>query len=204
MLRLYIWGYLNQVRSSRHLERACARDLEALWLIRQLAPDYRTIAAFRHDNPEAIVAASTAFIRFCRESGLITGRVVAVDGTKMHAVASKKNIATAERPARDVAHTEREISYYLDRLDIIDEQVAQGYDDQPNIGRRLAMRSLRCAAARTSLSTGNENSKGATRRCWSSVSTKPGRWVTVERLSSPLTTSRAWSTSTAGSSSIMT
>ena len=55
MLRLYIWGYLNQVRSSRHLEKACVRDLEALWLMRRLAPDYRTIAAFRHDNPEAIV-----------------------------------------------------------------------------------------------------------------------------------------------------
>lgn len=58
MLRLYIWGYLNQIRSSRHLEKACVRDLEALWLMRRLAPDYRTIAAFRHDNPEAIVAAS--------------------------------------------------------------------------------------------------------------------------------------------------
>ena len=54
MLRLYIWGYLNQVRSSRHLERACVRDLEALWLMRRLTPDYRTIAAFRHDNPPAL------------------------------------------------------------------------------------------------------------------------------------------------------
>jgi transposase len=131
MLRLYIWGYLNQVRSSRHLERACVRDLEALWLLRQLAPDYRTIAAFRHDNPEAIVGASAAFIQFCRESGLISGRQVALDGTKMQAVASKKNIAGAERLARDLAHTEREIAYYLDRLDIIDEQIAKGYDDQP-------------------------------------------------------------------------
>jgi transposase len=121
MLRLYIWGYLNEVRSSRHLERACVRDLEALWLVRHLAPDYRTITAFRHDNPEAIVRASAAFIQFCRENGLITGRQVALDGTKMQAVASKKNIAGAERLARDLAHTEREIAYYLDRLDIIDE-----------------------------------------------------------------------------------
>lgn len=67
MLRLYIWGYLNQLRSSRHLERACTRDLEALWLLRRLAPDYRTIAAFRHDNPEAIIASSAAFIQFCRK-----------------------------------------------------------------------------------------------------------------------------------------
>lgn len=66
MLRLYIWGYLNQVRSSRHLERSCRRDLEVIWLMRQLRPDYRTIAAFRHDNPEAIVRMSAAFITFCR------------------------------------------------------------------------------------------------------------------------------------------
>ncbi|MDP3593646.1 MULTISPECIES: IS1182 family transposase [unclassified Phenylobacterium] len=131
MLRLYVWGYLNQVRSSRHLERACIRDLEALWLMKQLAPDYRTIAAFRHDNPEAIVAASAAFIQFCLDGGLITGRMVALDGTKMRAVASPKNIAGAERLARDVAHTEKEIAYYLDRLDAMDEAVTQGFDDQP-------------------------------------------------------------------------
>jgi transposase len=130
MLRLYVWGYLNQVRSSRHLERACVRDLEALWLMRRLAPDYRTIAAFRHDNPEAIVRADAAFVQFCRE-GLVGGHTVALDGTKMRAAASPKNIAGAERLTRDLAHTEREIAYYLDRLDAIDEQVAQGFDDQP-------------------------------------------------------------------------
>ncbi|CAN7652098.1 IS1182 family transposase [Phenylobacterium sp. LjRoot225] len=131
MLRLYVWGYLNQVRSSRMLERACWRDLEALWLMRRLAPDYRTIAAFRHDNPEAIVRTSAAFVQFCREQGLVGGHMVALDGTKMRAVASPKNIAGAERLARDIAHTEREIAYYLDRLDSMDEQVAQGFGDQP-------------------------------------------------------------------------
>jgi transposase len=131
MLRLYIWGYLNQVRSSRHLERACVRDLEALWLMRHLTPDYRTIAAFRHDNPEGIVAVSATFVQFCREQGLIAGRTVALDGTKMRAVASPKNIAGAERLARDIAHTQKEIAYYLDRLDIIDETAARGFDDQP-------------------------------------------------------------------------
>lgn len=99
--------------------------------MRRLAPDYRTIAAFRHDNPEAIIAASAAFVQFCREKGLVGGRVVAIDGTKMRAVASPKNIAGAERLARDIAHTEKEIAYYLNRLDIIDETVAQGFDDQP-------------------------------------------------------------------------
>src|ERR1700730_11077191 len=131
MLRLYIWGSLNQVRSSCHLERACVRDLEALWLMRRLAPDYRTTAAFRHDNPEAIIAASAAFVQFCREQGLVGGRIVAVDGTKMRAVASPKNIAGAERLARDIAHTEKEIAYYLDRLGIIDEEGVQGFDRHP-------------------------------------------------------------------------
>lgn len=99
--------------------------------MRRLAPDYRTIAAFRHDNPEAIVSASAAFVQFCRRQGLIGGRMVALDGTKMLAVASPKNIAGTERLARDLAHTEREIAYYLDRLDVIDDQVSQGFDDQP-------------------------------------------------------------------------
>lgn len=130
MLRLYIWGYLNQLRSSRQLERACQRDLEALWLMRRMTPDYRTIAAFRHDNPEAIVSVSAAFIRFCRESGFVAGNTVALDGTKMRAVASPKNIAGADRLARDIAHTEAEIAYYIDRLDIADEQASQRSGDQ--------------------------------------------------------------------------
>jgi transposase/IS5 family transposase len=131
MLRLYIWGYLNQLRSSRHLERACSRDLEAMWLLRRLTPDYRTIAAFRHDNPEAIVAVSAAFIGFCREQGLVRGQTVALDGTKMRAAASAKNIAGAERLARDIAHTEGEIAYYLQRLDIMDGQEADGLAGRP-------------------------------------------------------------------------
>lgn len=131
MLRLYIWGYLNQLRSSRHLERACSRDLEAMWLMRRLTPDYRTIAAFRHDNPEAIVRMSAAFITFCREQGLVRSDIVSLDRTKMRAVASAKNIAGAERLARDIAHTEDEIAYYLDRLDIMDDQEARGVADRP-------------------------------------------------------------------------
>src|SRR5258708_21875182 len=97
----------------------------------RLAPDYHPIAAFRHDNPEAIIAASAASVQFCGEQGLVGGRVVAVDGTKMRAVASQKNIAGAGRLARDIAHTEKEIAYYLGRLDIINETVAQGFEDQP-------------------------------------------------------------------------
>jgi transposase len=122
MIKLYIWGYLNQIRSSRQLERACLRDLEAIWLLRRLTPDYRTIAAFRHDNPDAIVGVSAAFIDFCKDYGLVRGNTVSLDGTKMKAVASAKNIAGKDRLERDIAHTEKEIAYYLDRLDIADQQ----------------------------------------------------------------------------------
>lgn len=122
MLKLYIWGYLNQIRSSRQLERTCLRDLEAIWLLRRLTPDYRIIAAFRHDNPDAIVGVSVAFIEFCKEYGLVNGNTVALDGTKMKAAASAKNIAGKDRLERDITHTERQIAYYLDRLDIADEQ----------------------------------------------------------------------------------
>ena len=85
--------------------------------MRRLAPDYRTIAAFRHDNPGAIIAASAAFVQFCREQGIVGGRVVVVDGTEMRAGASPKNIAGTERLARYIAHTKKEIAYYLERRD---------------------------------------------------------------------------------------
>src|SRR3546814_6660716 len=90
MLRLYIWGYLNQLRSSRQLERACQRDLEAIWLMRRMTPDYRTIAAFRHDNHEAIIRTGAASISFCRANGLVTTGKVALDGTKTPAVARNR------------------------------------------------------------------------------------------------------------------
>jgi hypothetical protein len=98
-------------------------------------------------------------VQFCGEQGLVGGRMVALDGTKIRAVASPKNIAGAERLVRDIAHTEREIAYYLDRLDVMDEQVTKGFDDQPahreafghaiaSLGRRkdrLAKRQLELA-----------------------------------------------------------
>ena len=191
MLRLYIWGYLNQVRSSRHLEMACVRDLEALWLMRRLPPDYRTIAAFRHDNPGAIVAASAAFVQFCREQGLIGGRMVALDGTKMRAVASPKNIAGAGRLARDIAHTEKEIAYCLARLDIIDETVARGFADQPlhREGFTAAIASLQ--RRRIGWPDGNRNWSVETRRSSCSAGRRQSRWATAALPRRPLTIFRA-------------
>ena len=107
------------------------RPPEALRLTTRVEPHYHTIAVFRHDNPEAIVGVAAACVQFRRERGLIGRSTVALDGTKMRAVASGKNIAGAERLARDLVHTEKEINYYLDRLDVLKEAAAQGFDDQP-------------------------------------------------------------------------
>lgn len=86
-LRLYIWAYLK-LRSALQLERVYQCDLEALLMLCRMTLDYRTIAAFRHDNPEAIVSVSAAFIRFYRESSFVVGNTVALEGRKMCAVAS--------------------------------------------------------------------------------------------------------------------
>jgi transposase len=105
-------------------------------------------------------------VQFCREQGLVGGRVVAVDGTKMRAVASPKNIPGAERLARDISHTEKEIAYYLDRLDIIDKMVAQGFEDQPlhreNFAAAIASLERRKSSARAKAAVvGASRRKGA-------------------------------------------
>jgi transposase len=86
MLKLYLYGYLNQVQSSRRLEREAGRNLELMWLTGRLAPGFKTIADFRRDNSEAIRATCHQFVVLCREVGLIAGGTVAVDGSRFKAV----------------------------------------------------------------------------------------------------------------------
>lgn len=88
LLKLYTYGYLNQVRSTRRLEKECQRNVEVLWLMRRLAPDFKTIANFRQQNSAAIRQACREFIQFCREAKLLDGRMVAIDGSKFKAAAS--------------------------------------------------------------------------------------------------------------------
>src|SRR5215469_9813067 len=86
MLKLYLYGYLNRVQSSRRLEREAGRNVECMWLTRKLAPDFKTIADFRRDNGEAIRAVCNRFVILCRGVGLIAGGTVAVDGSRFKAV----------------------------------------------------------------------------------------------------------------------
>ena len=122
LLKLYVYGYLNRVRSSRRLEREAQRNVEVMWLINRLAPSFKTIADFRKDHPEAIVGVCRAFVRFCREQALYGGKVVAIDGSKIEAVASRKKVMTPKRIAERTAEIDRKIAEYLASLDEADRR----------------------------------------------------------------------------------
>jgi transposase len=120
MLKLYVYGYLNEVRSSRRLERECRRNLELMWLVRRLAPDHKTIADFRRDNGAAIVGACRAFVLFCRDQGLFAARLLAIDGAKFRAAASPIRVMDRRRIAEEAEKIDVRISSYLADLDKTD------------------------------------------------------------------------------------
>jgi transposase len=122
LLKLYVYGYLNQVRSSRRLEREAQRNVEVMWLINRLAPAFKTIADFRKDHAKGIVGVCQAFIRFCRQQALFGGELVAIDGTKIEAVASRKQVITPQRIAKQTAAIERKIAEYLATMDEADRE----------------------------------------------------------------------------------
>lgn len=107
LLKLYLYGYLNQIRSSRKLERESQRNIEVLWLLNRLAPDHKTIANFRRENGAAFAALCRAFVCFCRGEGLISGELVAIDGSKFQAVASKRQVVSCWCASRSTARSAR-------------------------------------------------------------------------------------------------
>jgi transposase len=122
LLKLYVYGYLNKVTTSRRLETECHRNLEVLWLMKRLAPDYKTIADFRKDNGRAVRGTCRSFIQFCREVRLLSGRLVAIDGSKFKAAASKDQVLTQKQLKRDRAKIEQQVEHYLARLDEADAE----------------------------------------------------------------------------------
>lgn len=116
LLRLYLYGYLNQITSTRKLEKECHRNLEVMWLMGQLAPDFKTIADFRKDNGQAIKQACHALVQFCRQLGLISGAFVAIDGSKFKAAASKDQATTKDQLKRYLEALDRRIDQYLHKL----------------------------------------------------------------------------------------
>lgn len=122
MLKIYVYGYLNQVQSSRRLERECNRNLELIWLTRRLAPDFKTIADFRRDNGPAIRKVCAQFVALCRELHLLDAGRVAIDGSKFKALNHREKNFTQNRLKRRMASIDKTIERYLAELDRADRQ----------------------------------------------------------------------------------
>jgi transposase len=122
LLKLYIYGYLHRVRASRRLEAETRRNVQVMWLLNRLTPSFKTIADFRKDHAEAIVGVCRAFIRFCREQSLFGAELLAIDGTKIAAVASRKQVMTPQRIEKMNAAIDRKIAEYLGSMDEADRQ----------------------------------------------------------------------------------
>jgi transposase len=124
LLRLYLYGYWNRIRASRRLETECHRNVELMWLMRQLAPDHKTIAEFRRTNGGAFRGVCAQFVQFLREAKLVGGEapVVAVDGSKFKACAAKRSVMDAEELAKQRKRIEKRIADYLEEMDEADRQ----------------------------------------------------------------------------------
>src|SRR2546423_8281827 len=122
LLKLYIYGYLNRVQSSRRLEREAGRNVEVMWLTGRLTPDHKTIADFRKDNGRAIRQVCARFVALCRSMGLLTEAGVAIDGSKFKAVNNRDKNFTRAKMERRLAQIKESVARYLSQLDTADRQ----------------------------------------------------------------------------------
>src|SRR3982074_27136 len=122
LLKLYIYGYLNRVQSSRRLEREAGRNLEVIWLLGRLVPDDKVIADFRKDNGPEIRGVCASFVNLCRQMGLLAKASVAIDGSKFKAVNNRDRNFTRGKIDRRRAQPEERVARYLSQLDTADPE----------------------------------------------------------------------------------
>jgi transposase len=122
LLKLYIYGYLNRVQSSRRLEREAGRNVEVMWLTGRLVPDHKTIADFRKDCGSAIQKVCVQFVELCRQMSLLATASVAIDGSKFKAVNTRDKNFTCGKVERRRAQLEESVARYLAQLDTADRQ----------------------------------------------------------------------------------
>ena len=160
LLKLYVYGYLNGVSTSRRLERECRRNVEVMWLLGRLAPDFKTIADFRRDNGPAVRAACRAFIEFCREASLLSGGLVAIDGSKFKSASSIDRVITRQHLERDRRLIDEQVEAYLERLDRADREESTEVLDRERVEaalERLARRSARLDRCERAMDAGDRN-----------------------------------------------
>jgi transposase len=141
LLKLYIYGYLNRIRSSRMLERECLRNIELMWLLEELTPDHNTIANFRKYNSLPIKAVFRKMVKMCKTLDLIGGKIIATDGTKLRAQNSRKNNYNQKKIDAHLAYLEQRIQEYLDALEVADSTESMGLDadlDRDKIREKIA------------------------------------------------------------------
>ena len=122
LLKIYVYGYLNRLQSSRRLERESHRNVELIWLTGRLMPDFKTIADFRKDNRQAIRRVCMEFVGVCRELKLFSATLVAIDGSKFKAVNSRDKNFTKKSVKRRLQKTQANIDRYLAKLDAVDKE----------------------------------------------------------------------------------
>jgi transposase len=131
MLKLFVYGYLNRIQSSRRLEREAGRNVELMWLLGRLAPDFKTISDFRKDNGKGIKHTCREFIGLCRQMSMFTDVIVAIDGSKFKAVNSKENNYTPKKLQFHITRVEKHIDKYLKQLDDSDRDAEKVIDETP-------------------------------------------------------------------------
>ena len=150
MLKIYIYGYLNRIQSSRRLEAEANRNVELMWLVARLNPDFKTIARFRKDNGPAIRKVCSQFVELCRRMHLFADAMVAIDGSKFKAVNNcDKNFTQAKIKTRMQA-VEKNIQQYLDDLEAADiRSPKQSTPHQVRLTERIAMFQAQMKALQT-------------------------------------------------------
>ncbi len=139
LLKLYLYGYLNRIRSSRHLERECARNIEAMWLLEKLTPGYKTIADFRKNNARALRQTHQNFILLCRQLKLFGGERIAIDGSFFKGNVSAKSFVTTKGLTRDIKQLDASIAAWLASLDQadMDEPADGALSDDPDLMEKI-------------------------------------------------------------------
>jgi transposase len=139
LLKLYIYGYLNRIRSSRRLEAETHRNIEVIWLLRHLKPDFKTIADFRRDNRKAFRPVFRQFVLLCKQLDLFGRELLAVDGTRLKAVNNKDRNFTRASLAEFIRLADKKLDDYLERLDQSDAaEQATGGSRVENLKEKIA------------------------------------------------------------------
>lgn len=143
LLKLYLYGYLHRVRSSRRLEAECQRNLEVIWLMEGLRPGYKTIADFRKNNLKALKRVNQDFVQVCKELDLFGKELVGIDGSFFRGNVNKNRIYTTDRLQRVMKQIERDIAHYLADLEQGDQQEGSSEQHDPELSKKLdQLRSL--------------------------------------------------------------